>query len=114
MEQIRHDQIDILVDLSGHTGGNRLITFGYKPAPIQVTGIGHYPPGPSTIDYRLPNRFSTFQEEEQFFPEQPIYLDYVSGFHLHQMHLAVNPLPAHGNGFLTFGCLNRWHHVSRT
>jgi predicted O-linked N-acetylglucosamine transferase (SPINDLY family) len=39
-EQIRNDQIDILVDPSGHTAGNRLVTFGYKPAPIQVTGIG--------------------------------------------------------------------------
>ena len=72
-QQIRQDQIDILIDLSGHTAGNRLLTFGYKPAPIQVTGIGHYPPGLSTIDYRLTTRFCTLPEEEQFFPEQPIY-----------------------------------------
>ena len=40
VEQIRNDEIDILVDLSGHTSGNRLLAFGYKPAPIQVNGIG--------------------------------------------------------------------------
>ena len=113
-QQIRQDQIDILIDLSGHTGGNRLLTFGYKPAPIQVTGIGHYPPGLSTIDYRLTTRFCTLPQEEQFFPEQPIYLDYAWGFYLYQIQLAVSPLPATGNGFLTFGCLNRWEKVSST
>merc|ERR1711964_249340 len=40
--------------------------------------------------------------------------DYAWGFHLHQIGLAVNPLPAKGNGFLTFGCLNRWEKVSST
>ena len=113
-QQIRQDQIDILIDLSGHTGGNRLLTFGYKPAPIQVTGIGHYPPGLSTIDYRLTTRVCTLPAEEQFFPEQPIYLDYAWGFYLYQIELAVSLLPATGNGFLTFGCLNRWEKVSST
>ena len=113
-QQIRQDQIDILVDLSGHTAGNRLLTFGYKPAPIQVSGIGHSSPGLSTIDYRLTNRFWTLPEEEQFFPEQPIYLDYFISFYLHQIRLALSPLPAKGNGFLTFGCLNRWQKVSST
>ena len=112
-KQIRQDQIDILIDLSGHTGGNRLLTFGYKPAPIQVTGIGHSPPGLSTIDYCLTNRFAILPEES-LYPEQPIYLDYAYGFYLHQIRLALSPLPARVNGFLTFGCLNRWQKVSST
>jgi len=39
--RIREDKIDILVDLSGHTSGNRLPMFCHKPAPIQITAWGY-------------------------------------------------------------------------
>ena len=111
-QTIRNDGIDILVDLAGHTHGNRLTVFGHKPAPLQVTGIGHLPPGASTIDYRLTTTIATPPEEESLFPEAPIYLETYLGFSPPIDAPTVGALPCLENGFITFGCLNRFSKVS--
>lgn len=40
-DMVRADQIDILVDLGGYSSGSRMLVFGHRPAPIQITGWGH-------------------------------------------------------------------------
>jgi len=110
---IREDAIDILVDLSGHTVDNRVTIFGCKPAPLQVTGIGHLSPGLSTIDYRLTTPLMTPPDEENIYPENPIYLDTYCAYTPPQDSPPVGPPPCRENGFITFGFLGRFSKASQ-
>jgi predicted O-linked N-acetylglucosamine transferase (SPINDLY family) len=72
---IRQDRIDILVDLTGHMSGNRLLVFARKPAPVQVCYPG-YPDttGLSTIDYCIGAEHVDAPGSERFFTEKLIRL----------------------------------------
>jgi protein O-GlcNAc transferase len=73
---IHEDAIDILVDLAGHTGGNRLAAFAFKPAPVQATYCG-YPctTGLSAIDYRITDATADPPGEDGFYSEKLVHLD---------------------------------------
>lgn len=108
-EQIRADHIDILVDLDGHTAGNRLISFAMKPAPIQVSWLGYLATtGLTAIDYYLAD--ASLLPCGQFdwqFTEKIIQLPANAPFVPSPLSPPVNTLPALKNGFITFGCFNR-------
>jgi protein O-GlcNAc transferase len=108
-QKIGDDGIDILIDLSGHTGENRLLIFARKPAPVQASWIG-YPgtTGLSAMDYYLsdrnllpPGRFDTQ------FTEKIVYLPASVPFLPSDQAPQVNSLPALSNGHVTFGSFNR-------
>lgn len=107
--QIYADQIDILVDLTGHMGENRLPVFSRKPAPIQVSWLG-YPntTGLTTIDYRLTDAFADPPGlTDRFNTEQLLRLP--RGFLCYQPPVtapAIGPLPSMGNRIITFGSFN--------
>jgi predicted O-linked N-acetylglucosamine transferase (SPINDLY family) len=66
-EQIYKDQIDILVDLAGHTEGSRVAAFAYKPAPVQITYLG-YPntTGLKAIDYRISDHYADVEDGTKY------------------------------------------------
>jgi predicted O-linked N-acetylglucosamine transferase (SPINDLY family) len=108
-EQIRADGIDILVDLSGHTGFNRLPMFALKPAPVQVSWIG-YPAttGLKAMDYRIMDKHcAPVGLLDWQFSEKLVYLPSSSVFHIPNDIPGLNHLPALTSKIFTFGSFNR-------
>ncbi len=112
---VRQDRIDILVNLTMHMAGNRLLVFARKPAPVQVSWLA-YPgtTGLSTVDYRLTDPYIDPPGlHDQYYSEESIRLpdafwcyDPLAG------EPAKSALPAVDNGFITFGCLNNFCKVN--
>ncbi|MBF0195350.1 MAG: tetratricopeptide repeat protein [Magnetococcales bacterium] len=107
-DRIREDGIDILVDLAGHTKGNRLLTFARKPAPVQVTAWG-YPHGTNmkAMDYLFADPIFLPLSERHKYSEEII--DIPSVIHLNSdiIFPEINKLPLNKNGYITFGAFNR-------
>jgi len=111
---IREDQIDILVDLSLHTLGNRLLVFAREPAPIQISYLGYCgSAGLRAIDYRLSDPYLDNADTERNYLEKTIYLPgsywcYRPG----DPSVEPSPPPVLAAGHITFGCLNNFAKVS--
>jgi predicted O-linked N-acetylglucosamine transferase (SPINDLY family) len=115
VDLIRRDQIDVLVDLSLHTGNNHLLVFAHKPAPVQASFAG-YPgsTGLDTIEYRLTDpHLDPPESSDHFHQEKLIRLPHTFWcYDPSSPAPAVNPLPAQTNGHVTFGCLNNFCKVN--
>jgi predicted O-linked N-acetylglucosamine transferase (SPINDLY family) len=106
--RIRHDAIDILIDLSGHTAYNRLPMFGWKPAPVQASWLGYFATtGVAAIDYFVADPFTLPVSEDALFTETIWRLPETRlCFTSPNVELPITVLPALNNGYITFGCFN--------
>ncbi len=111
-DRIQTDGVDVLVDLSGYTAGNRLNVFARKPAPIQITAWGHATgTGLQTMDYLFADAAFIPQDVRHLFAER-----------VHNLPCAMTMDPIVGvqpsvppmlrNGFVTFGVFNRIDKIS--
>ncbi len=106
--QIHADGVHVLVDLSGHTGHNRLPVFAWKPAPVQASWLGYCAStGVAEIDYYIADGETLPVAQEAAFTEQIWRLpaSYLC-FSQPAEPVEVNTLPALANGYLTFGSFN--------
>ena len=112
--QIRKDRIDVLIDLSGHTAGNRLGVFAYKPAPVAVTWLGYFATtGFAEIDYVLCNRWLVPEDEEDQWVEKPWRLgDTHWCYTAPTADVPVVPTPALESGTITFGSYNNFDKIN--
>jgi protein O-GlcNAc transferase len=104
--QIRSDEIDILVDLSGRTAGNRLPVFAAKPAPVQISWLGYFATtGLPQMDAILADPVCVPESEETLYVEQVVRLPHTRLCMSPPVLAPVPaPPPALKNGFITFGC----------
>jgi predicted O-linked N-acetylglucosamine transferase (SPINDLY family) len=72
---LRDMEIDIAVDMKGHTTEARIGILAHRPAPVQVAYLG-YPgtSGAGFIDYVLADRFVLPEIEQQHWTEKVVYL----------------------------------------
>ena len=107
--KVQEDQIDILVDLAGHTNRNSLMMFARKPAPVQVTWLG-YPntTGFSCMDYRITDALcDPVGMTDSLHTEKLIRLpDCFSCFTPPAQSPTIGALPARNGGEIMFGSFN--------
>jgi protein O-GlcNAc transferase len=115
---IREDRIDILVDLTMHMAGNRLLVFARKPAPVQVTYLAYCgTTGLSVMDYRLTDPFLdpplADEQSKPRYTEESIRLPETYWCYQPASEAPpVNDLPAAEAGHVTFGSLNNFCKLS--
>jgi protein O-GlcNAc transferase len=113
VEKVNSDEIDFLIDLSGHTAYNRLKFFGLNPINNSATWIGYnYSTGLSSIKYILTDEYLKFNNTEKFYSEKQLSLGstaYCFRPKSLEQSKAINipSSPFQKNGYITFGSFSR-------
>lgn len=116
------DEVDVLVDLSGHSAFHRLAVFAKRAAPVQVTYVG-YPntTGLKTMDYFLAHEKSVSPGLQRYYSEKIYTFSRAASVYrplvrnkadIRSSKYAVSEAPALKNGFVTFGTLNNIAKIS--
>ena len=108
---VREAKIDILFDLAGHTLGNRLPAFGYRPAPVQCSWLGYpHTTGVPTMDYYLTN--AILDPPGQSHHVETLWrMEHDTCFRPPPSAPHVNPLPAGERGRITLGSFQRFSKI---
>ncbi len=108
-ERARADCIDILVDLSGHSAGNRLLAFARRAAPAQATWLGYLnTTGLEGMDFRITDAWADPPgETERLHTEALVRLPASQWcYRPWPGSPPVSPAPCLAKGYVTFGSAN--------
>ena len=114
---IAADNLDILVDLSGHSQDSCLPILAYKPAPVQICALGYTSTtGLNAVDYFLSDKVCTLEYLPNNFTEKILRLEtsclcYAPGL-IREMPEACSRAPFLENDFVTFGSFNNFAKVT--
>lgn len=110
--QIVADRIDLLIDLSGHTAGNRLGVFAAHPAPVQLSWLGYFgTTGVPGIEHILVDHAGVPPGDERKFTERVWRLPETRLCFTAPPAIPVAPLPMRARGAVTFGCFNNHNKI---
>lgn len=112
---IAKDDVDILFDLAGHSANSALPILNYRPAPLQISGLGYFnTTGLNNVDYILTDRFiDPVGMHDELFSERLLRLE-----HSQFCYVPREDSPEIGesaykkNGYITFGCFNKYAKIT--
>ena len=113
-QEIANEGVDILFDLGGHSaGGMTLQIMSYKPAPVQITGIGYLDTtGLTAIDYILTDNYLTPIGHEKYFSEKLIRLNNAFAFTPTKAMIDSFKSRTSNSNSITFGSFNNFMKVT--
>lgn len=106
---IHSHNLDILIDMAGHSDGGRTGVIARKPVAVQAKWAGgqHGTTGIKALDYFITDMVETPLDHDRYFFEKPIRLPNAYACYSPVPDAPdISPLPAVSNGFVTFGCFN--------
>lgn len=114
--QMRGDGLDLLIELAGHTAGNRLPLLARRPAPRQLSYLGYpFTTGLAAIDGLIGDGVTTPISEDSLYHERVLRLpNFPFCFQPHPTAPPVAAAPLLTRGQLTFGCFNSFSKIGPT
>lgn len=111
------DKVDILIDLSGHSLGNRLLTFARKPAPVQISWLGYLnTTGMKAMDFRMTDVVADPPGAERWYRESLLRLPCPQWCYVPEAGPIAAPdwpvIPRLENDPIVFACLTRFMKIT--
>lgn len=109
VDLIRREDVDILIDLSGHSARNRLTMFSRRPAPVQATFLGYSSTtGLEAMDFLVADEVLVPEGDESKYREKTVCMDRCA----YCLPVKSGSVPERSEGPVRFGSFNNPYKIS--